>query len=125
MADSVRQSITIPGELARKIKRGAKRQHETFSKALLHYARLGIAEEERAERNLRGIVDKIRSAPTAEAAEAFTDELTEAVFGPQRRVTLTGQPLRERQERYARSQGERKERLEEERLEQSPRAKRA
>jgi|SRR5262252_4602878 len=89
MTDSVRQSVTIPGELAREIERGAKRQHETFSKSMLRYVRLGIAEEQRAQERLRDVVRKIRSAPTTEEAETFTNELTEAIFGPQRRKPET------------------------------------
>jgi hypothetical protein len=84
VADSIRQSVTIPGELARKIERAAKQQHETFSKALLRFARIGMSEEERARKRLRAVVYKIQAAATEEEAARYEDELVEAIFGPQR-----------------------------------------
>ena len=86
MAKSVRQSVTIPGELAREIERGAKRRHATFSKALVDYARRGIYEEQRALEKLRLVVRKIQAAPTEEDAARYEDELVEVIFGPQRRI---------------------------------------
>ena len=86
MAKSIRQSVTVPDELARKIARGAKRRHETFSKALVDYARRGIYEEQRAFEKLRLVVRKIQAAPTEEDAARYEDELVEVIFGPQRRI---------------------------------------
>ena len=94
MAKSVRQSVTIPGELAREIERGAKRRHATFSKALVDYARRGIYEEQRALEKLRLVVRKIQAALTEEEAAAvrYEDELVEAIFGPHREMTETHGP---------------------------------
>jgi hypothetical protein len=50
---SIRQSVTVPGELVGKIARGAQRKHLTFSKALIEYARAGVTEEERDQRKMR------------------------------------------------------------------------
>ena len=79
---SKRQSITFPDELWREIEQ--KRQHESFSQAALRYMRQGIAEEARAKERLREVVRKIQAAGSDEAADAYVDELTEALFGPQR-----------------------------------------
>lgn len=82
---SKRQSITFPGELWQQVEWGAKRQHETFSKAVLRYVRQGLAEEAKAKERLREVVRKIQAAGSDAAADAYVDELTEAVFGPQQR----------------------------------------
>jgi metal-responsive CopG/Arc/MetJ family transcriptional regulator len=84
MANSVRQSVTIPGDLARQIDGAAKRRRETFSKSLLHYARRGIAEEQKTEQALRAVLRKIRAETSDSEAESYAAELTEIVFGPQR-----------------------------------------
>jgi hypothetical protein len=76
----------VPADLAWKIGQGAKRNHQTFSKALVEYARRGVAEEERARERLRGVVEKIQAAKSSEEAEALGAELMEAVFGPQSRA---------------------------------------
>lgn len=80
---AIRQSVTIPGDLAELIER-KKQQDESISKVLVRYARLGIAEEARARVRLREVVRKIQAAPSEAAAEAYVDELTEGLFGPQR-----------------------------------------
>ena len=80
---SIRQSVTVPDDLARKIQRNAKRKHQTFSKALVDYARLGVAEEEKAKQKLGLVVRKIQAASSDEEAESLALELTEAIFGPQ------------------------------------------
>lgn len=81
---AIRQSVTIPGDLAELIER-LKQQNESISKVLLRYARLGIREEERREQELRSLVRKIQAAPTPEEADRlYGDELIETVFGPQR-----------------------------------------
>jgi hypothetical protein len=59
---SIRQSVTIPGELVGKIARGAKRKHLTFSKALIEYARVGVAEEEQTGRKMQSAVEKLRGS---------------------------------------------------------------
>ena len=83
MAKSVRQSVTVPAELAREIEQGAKRRHETFSKALVNYARLGIKEEEKTLRQLRAVFRKIRAAKSDSEAETYGEQLIEIMFGPQ------------------------------------------
>ena len=83
IADSIRQSITIPGDLIRDIRRSAKLRHETISATLIHYVRTGIAEEQKAKKKLASVVEKIRAAPTPEDVKRYTDELAEALFGPQ------------------------------------------
>ena len=85
MAASVRQSVTVPADLARRIARDARQRHQTFSKTLLDYARLGLLEEERAKKRLRDVAEKIQAAPTPEAAGHYAGELTEAIFGPPRK----------------------------------------
>jgi hypothetical protein len=84
---SIRQSVTVPGELAAKIASGAKRKHLTFSKALVEYARLGAAEEKQAKQKVRSVVEKIQAARSQEAAELLTAELRDTVLGPQPRDT--------------------------------------
>jgi hypothetical protein len=85
MASSVRQSVTVPADLARQIQRDAKRKHQTFSKTLLDYARVGLVERDRRFKQLHEVVEKIQSAATAEDAAQFDEELEEAIFGPQER----------------------------------------
>lgn len=82
---SKRQSITFPEDLWQQVDWWAKQRHETFSKAVLRLMRLGLAEEARAKERLREVVRKIQAAGSDEAADAYVDELTEAVFGPQQR----------------------------------------
>ena len=84
MAKSLRQSVTIPADLAREIEREARRQHKTFSKALIDYTRAGLTEQQRARRKLRSLVRKIQAAPTFEEADRlYGEELIETIFGPQ------------------------------------------
>lgn len=79
-----RQSVTIPGDLVRDLQRSAKHRHETVSATLIHYARAGIAEEQKAKQKLRDLVKKIQAAPTPQEAEQkYGDELIETIFGPQ------------------------------------------
>jgi hypothetical protein len=78
----IRQSVTVPGNLAAKIARGAKRKHLTFSKALIEYARLGVAEEARAKEKVRSAVEKMRAAKSLDETETLVTELAEAVLGP-------------------------------------------
>jgi hypothetical protein len=89
---SIRQSVTVPEDLARKIGRGAKKKHLIFSKALIEYDRLGVAGQREAAIGGR-VVEKIQAATSREEAEALTVELTEAVFGPQSPNCLRPNPV--------------------------------
>jgi len=65
----------------------AKRRHETLSKALLHYARRGIVEEQKAEQTLRAVLRKIRAAKSD--SEAGNSALPMAGIQP----VMVQQPL--------------------------------
>jgi hypothetical protein len=80
-ASSVRQSVTIPQQLAVKVRRVAKERHLTMSRALVELAQRGVEAEAEARENLNATYRRFMSeADPGRKTEAGKD-LIRAVFG--------------------------------------------
>lgn len=78
---SVRQSVTIPAQLAIEVQRVAKKQHLTMSRALVVLAQRGVDAESAARDHLKTTYRQFMSeADPARKAEAGKD-LIRAIFG--------------------------------------------
>ncbi len=88
---SVRQSVTIPTQLAREVRRVAKERNLTMSRALVTLAERGVEAEATARARLTGAYDKFMAeADPARKSEAGVD-LIRAIFG---REAIAEDPLR-------------------------------
>jgi hypothetical protein len=80
-ASSVRQSVTIPAQLAIEVERVAKKKHLTMSRALVVLAQRGVEAEAAARDNLKTTYRRFMSeADPARKGEAGKD-LIRAIFG--------------------------------------------
>jgi hypothetical protein len=78
---SVRQSVTIPGDLAVEVRRIARERHLTVSRALIALAERGIRAESEAKKELRKAYRRfIRESEPAQKNAAGKD-LIRAIFG--------------------------------------------
>ncbi len=88
---SVRQSVTIPAQLAREVRRVAKERNVTMSRALVTLAERGVEAEVAARARLTGVYDKFMTeGDPVRKSEAGAD-LIRAIFG---RDAIAGDPLR-------------------------------
>ena len=88
---SVRQSVTIPAQLAREVRRVAKERNVTMSRALVTLAERGVEAEAAARARLTGAYEKFMGeGDPARKSEAGTD-LIRAIFG---RDAIAEDPLR-------------------------------
>ena len=89
---SVRQSVTIPVQLAREVRRVAKERNVTMSRALVTLAERGVEAEAAARARLTGAYEKFMAAEgdPVRKSEAGAD-LIRAIFG---RDAIAEDPLR-------------------------------
>jgi predicted DNA-binding ribbon-helix-helix protein len=80
-AASIRQSVTIPAQLAAEVRRVAKRKHLTMSRALVTLAEKGVEAEAAARENLSSAYQRFMSAGVAEQNDEAGKELIRAIFG--------------------------------------------
>lgn len=78
---SVRQSVTIPAQLAVEVRRVAKRKHLTMSRALVTLAEKGVEAEAAARENLNSAYQRFMSAGGAEQKNEAGKDLIRAIFG--------------------------------------------
>ena len=88
---SVRQSVTIPAQLAREVQRVAKARNVTMSRALVTLAERGVEAEAAARARLTGAYEKFMAeGDPLRKSEAGAD-LIRAIFG---RDVIAEDPLR-------------------------------
>ena len=78
---AVRQSVTIPGDLAVEVRRIAKERHLTVSRALIALAERGIRAEREAKKELRKAYQRFMSEPDPAQKTAAGEDLIRAIFG--------------------------------------------
>jgi hypothetical protein len=77
----VRQSVTIPAELARQVRRVAKERRLTMSRALVTLAERGVEAEASARNNLNAAYERFMSADEARTKDDAGRDLIKAIFG--------------------------------------------
>ena len=80
-ASSVRQSVTIPAQLAVEVERVARKKHLTMSRALVVLAQRGVESEAAARANLSATYRRFISEPDPERKNEAGKDLIRAVFG--------------------------------------------
>jgi len=80
-AVSVRQSVTIPAELALEVRRVARKHHLTMSRALVHLAQRGADAEAESRRSLRTSYRRFLSETDPHRKDEAGKDLIRAVFG--------------------------------------------
>lgn len=78
---SVRQSVTIPAQLATEVKRVAKREHLTMSRALVRLAERGVEAETEARENLNKAYRRFMSETDPKVKNEAGQDLVRAIFG--------------------------------------------
>ena len=78
---SVRQSVTIPAQLAKEVQRVAKERHLTASKALVELAQRGVEAEAKARENLNTSYRVFMAEADPARKEEAGKDLIRAIFG--------------------------------------------
>jgi hypothetical protein len=78
---SIRQSVTIPPQLATAVRRVAKEKHLTMSRALVVLAERGVAAETAARDNLKATYRRFMSEADPERKGEAGKDLIRAIFG--------------------------------------------
>ena len=77
----MRQSITIPGPLAAKVRRVAKERHLTISRAVVTLAERGVRAENEAKDNLQTAYGRFMKEREPRQKEDADKDLIRAIFG--------------------------------------------
>ena len=80
-ASSVRQSVTIPAQLATEVRRVAKERHLTASRALVELARRGVEAEAESRANLNATYRRFMSEVNPQLKDEAGKDLIRAIFG--------------------------------------------
>lgn len=80
-AASIRQSVTIPAQLAEAVRRVAKQRRLTMSRALVELAQRGVEAEADAHKNLKATYRRFISEADPERKAEAGKDLIRAVFG--------------------------------------------
>ena len=80
-ASSVRQSVTIPAQLAIEVERVAKKKHLTMSRALVVLAERGVEAEAAARDNLNATFRRVMSEANPKRKGEAGKDLIRAIFG--------------------------------------------
>jgi hypothetical protein len=80
-ARSVRQSVTIPADLAADVRRVAKERHVTMSRALVALAERGVRAEAEAKQQLKAAYRSFVQEAEPERKNEAGRELIRAIFG--------------------------------------------
>jgi hypothetical protein len=80
-SSSVRQSVTIPAQLAIEVRRVAKQKHLTMSRALVVLAERGVEAEAAARENLNAAYRKFVSEVDVQRKNEAGEELIRSIFG--------------------------------------------
>jgi hypothetical protein len=88
---SVRQSVTIPAQLAREVRRVAKERNVTMSRALVTLAGRGVEAEAAARARLTAAYEEFMAEEDPVRKSKVGEDLIRAVFG---RAAIAEDPLR-------------------------------
>jgi hypothetical protein len=80
-SSSIRQSVTIPAELAIEVERVAREKHLTMSRALVALAQRGVEAEAAARENLNGTYRRFMAEADPERKGEAGKDLIRAIFG--------------------------------------------
>lgn len=80
-AASVRQSVTIPAQLAVEVERVARKKHLTMSRALVVLAQRGVEAEAAARKSLNATYQRFMSEADPERKSEAGKDLIRAIFG--------------------------------------------
>jgi hypothetical protein len=80
-ATSVRQSVTIPAQLAIEVKRVAKKRHLTMSRALVELAQRGVEVESAARDHLNATYRRFMTEANPKRKGEAGKDLIRAIFG--------------------------------------------
>ena len=80
-ASSIRESVTIPAQLAIEVRRVAKQKHLTMSRAVVVLAERGVEAETAARENLNVAYQRFMSEAAVERKNEAGKDLIRAVFG--------------------------------------------
>ena len=80
-ASSVRQSVTIPAQLAIEVERVARKKHLTTSRALVVLAQRGVEAEAATRANLSATYRRFMAEADPERKNEVGKDLIRAVFG--------------------------------------------
>ena len=80
-ASSVRQSVTIPAQLAIEVGRVARKKHLTMSRALVVLAQRGVEAEATARASLNATCRRFLAETDAERKGEAGKDLIRAIFG--------------------------------------------
>ena len=78
---SVRQSVTIPAQLAREVRRVAKERNVTMSRALVTLAERGVEAEAAARAKLTTAYERFMAEGDPAKKSAVGEDLIRAIFG--------------------------------------------
>ena len=78
---SVRQSVTLPAQLATEVRRVAKERHLTTSRALVALTQRGIEAEAEARQNLNATYRRFMAEADPERKGEAGKDLIRAIFG--------------------------------------------
>jgi hypothetical protein len=78
---SIRQSVTIPAPLAKKVKRLAKQRHVTMSHALVALAERGVRAEAEAKEQLKASFNRFLSENDPARKNEPGRDLIRSIFG--------------------------------------------
>jgi len=78
---SIRQSVTIPAELAIAVGRVARKEHLTMSRALVTLAQRGVDAEAAARENLNATYRRFMAETDSERKGEAGKDLIRAIFG--------------------------------------------
>ena len=80
-ASSIRQSVTIPAELAVEVERLARKKHLTMSRALVVLAQRGVDAEAAARQNLNTAYRRFMAEADPARKDEAGKDLIRAIFG--------------------------------------------
>jgi hypothetical protein len=78
---SIRQSVTIPAQLAIEVQRVARKKHLTMSRALVELAQRGVEAEAAARESLNAAYRRFLSEVDPKLKNQAGEDLIRAVFG--------------------------------------------
>ena len=78
---SVRQSVTIPAQLAVEVERVARKEHLTISRALVLLAQRGVDAEAEARAHLKTTYQRFMAESDPERKNEAGKDLIRAIFG--------------------------------------------
>ena len=87
---SVRQSVTIPAQLAREVRRVARERNVTMSRALVTLAERGVEAEAAARAKLATAYENFRAERDPAKKSKVGEDLIRAIFG---RAAIAEDPL--------------------------------